>query len=153
VDRQAGAADTGRVDWKPVTYAGFQKTLAGLKGKVVLVDFWAEFCSPCKKGFPHLVEMHCKYAKDGLAVVSVDLDDPTNPDSLERALDFLKDRNAVFTNLYVDPDEGQKFFDKLTFAGVPHISIYDRQGNLVKEFEGAGHNDEIDKLVTELLKR
>src|SRR5262245_2280057 len=65
----------------PVKYDEFRSRIAsnGAKGaKFTLVDAWATTCGPCKENFPHLVEMHRKYAKLGLAVVSLTLDDPTD---------------------------------------------------------------------------
>ena len=59
------------VDVKVVTYAELGQTIRSLKGKVVVVDFWGNTCIPCKKAFPHLVEMYGKYAPEGFAAVSV----------------------------------------------------------------------------------
>ena len=46
-------------------------TLADLKGKVVVVEFWATWCPPCRKSIPHLVELHKQKAKDGLVIVGL----------------------------------------------------------------------------------
>src|SRR5438874_7926801 len=48
-----------------VKWPGLEKVIASYKGKVVVIDIWADFCIPCKKEFPHFVELHRKYAKDG----------------------------------------------------------------------------------------
>ena len=50
-------------------------SLSALRGKVVLVDFWASWCAPCKKELPELNKLHAKYAKQGLVVVGVNIDD------------------------------------------------------------------------------
>jgi len=49
-------------------------SLADLKGKVVLLDFWASWCGPCRKSNPHVVEVYNKYKEKGFTVFSVSLD-------------------------------------------------------------------------------
>lgn len=48
--------------------------LADLKGRVVLVDFWASWCGPCKQSFPWMNDMHAKYGPKGLTIIGVNLD-------------------------------------------------------------------------------
>src|SRR4051794_15229857 len=54
------------IDLKQITVAGFEEAVRANKGKVVLVDCWFLACGPCVKKFPHFVELHRKYAPDGL---------------------------------------------------------------------------------------
>ena len=60
--------------------------LSQYQGKVVVLDFWASFCAPCKRSFPWLNEMHDKYQQDGLVVVGINLDA-----SRDVAAEFLYD--------------------------------------------------------------
>src|SRR5436853_4859701 len=72
-----------------VTYKQLGNEIRNLQGQVILVDFWADFCRPCKEKFPHVLALYRKYAKDGLAVVTVSIDDVTDPDVRERVRSFL----------------------------------------------------------------
>jgi thiol-disulfide isomerase/thioredoxin len=142
------------IQLQPVKYVGLQETVRKNRGKVVLVDFWADFCVPCKKGFPHVVAMHQKHAKDGLAVVSVSLDPVDDPNSAASALRFLKKAGAEFTNLYLQesPSVWQK---KLGFAGPPCYFVFDRQGKWTK-FEPVSDApvdyEAVEKFIVECLR-
>src|SRR5262249_37610099 len=90
------------VELKPLKYDALTDLVKQNKGKVVVVDFWADFCIPCKREFPNLVKLHRQYAGQGLVAVSVALDDPADEKARERALKFLKAQQATFTNVLLD---------------------------------------------------
>jgi len=71
--------------------AGNKVNLNELKGKVVLVDFWASWCGPCRQEMPVLEELHKKYAKQGLVIIGVNIDN--NPKKMNN---FLKGTPATF---------------------------------------------------------
>ena len=71
----AGLPELGPApDFKLTTLDGKELTAAGLKGKVVVVDFWATWCPPCVAEIPGYVELQKKYADRGLVIVGVSLD-------------------------------------------------------------------------------
>ena len=135
---------------EPVNFVQLERAIAAHKGKVVLVDVWGEFCLPCKKKFPHVVQMHKDWAKDGLVVISLSVDDPDNK---IRALDFLKKNAATFQNFLLDDTEENKdkWEKKLAHTAPPILHVFDRSGKLVKSFEFE-KAEEIDKFVQEVLK-
>jgi len=71
--------------------AGKKVDLNALKGKVVLIDFWASWCGPCKQEMPVLEELHKKYAKQGLVIIGVNIDN--NPKKMNN---FLRGAPATF---------------------------------------------------------
>ena len=117
----------GDVALQVVKYDGLKQAIAKNRGKVVLVDFWGDFCLPCKKGFPKVVDMHKKHAPQGLAVISVSLDPLGDGSVKEDVLRFLQAKGASFTNLLLDEPSGF-WQDKLRFTGPPCLFVFDRQG-------------------------
>jgi thioredoxin-like negative regulator of GroEL len=150
----AGCSGSSDIVLKPVTHPGFEETVQQNKGKVVVVEFWATYCRSCKDYFSRLVELNDKYAGEGLAVISFSLDDPTDLDAQERALRFLKEQKATFTNLSLASNEkSEHWWRHLGLRGIPAIFVYDRDGKRVQEFYGADKYPEVEKLVVQLLKQ
>lgn len=108
---------------------------ANKKAKITMVDAWATWCSPCMENFPHVVEMHKKYAAKGLAVVSLSLDDATEPKDMAKVEKFLKSKNATFTN-FVLAEEPTDAFDKLKVGGVPAVFFFGPDGKEILRFDG-----------------
>ena len=135
-----------------VKAADLPELIAKHKGKVVAVDVWADFCAPCKKAFPHLVQLHRQHAADGLVCISLskDLDD-----GYDGALAFLKSQKAHFNNYIVwDSDEALDALEKkIPHTAIPIFHVFDRDGKRVKTWEGAIRHDEIDATIGELLKK
>jgi len=122
-------------------------SLEKLRGKVVYLDFWASWCSPCRKSFPWMNEIQSKYKNKGLVVVAVNLDK-----SKDKADEFLNDFETNFTVAF-DP-EG-KTAEDYKVMGMPSSYLIDRNGQLHMSHIGFRKSD-TDKLETnirELLKQ
>jgi len=98
--------------------------------------------------------MQRKYAKDGLAAVSVSLDDPDDKEARERVLKFLKAKGADFTNLFLD-EPSERWSDRLKIDLPPAVFVFDRDGRIAGKFEGktVNYETQIEPLVVELLKK
>jgi|SRR3954447_23281978 len=102
--------------------------------------------------FPHLVQMHAKYAKDGFAAISLDADDLSEKGVRDKVLAFLTKQKATFTNLILD-EEPAVLADKLGVEGLPSVFLFGRDGKIVKHFKDGEKYSEIEKHVVAELKK
>ena len=106
--------------------AGFD--LDHYRGKVVLIDFWASWCGPCRQSFPWMNEMHAKYQDDGLVIVAVNVDN-----DLAAANRFLSDYP---TNFQVHFDEDKSLARKYEVIAMPSSFLIGRDGKVVEQHLG-----------------
>ena len=149
LETAAGASDEAAPATITIRAAGPQELQAILdeyrqQNKVVLVDYWANWCVPCKQAFPKTVQLSREHADEGLAVISLAFaGDPDHPDD---ELQFLQEQNAAFTNLVSALGDEQSAFDAFEVVGLPTYRVYGRDGALVKAFHPDPENpfDESD---------
>ena len=122
--------------------------LAKLKGKVVLMDFWAVWCGPCKKSMPFFQELSEKYRKDGLEVIGVHVDDRVPPK--EEVAAYLAEAGVSYTNVISTIDTDNAF---VVFA-MPTTYFIDKKGVISKRHIGYNPDtapEEIETAVRGLL--
>lgn len=112
----------------PLTTADDGMNLARYEGKVVIVDFWASWCVPCRRSFPWMNEMHDKYAEDGLVIIAVNLDR-----SAEDAARFLAKYPAKFEIAY---DPKGVLAKKYSVEVMPSSIIIGRNGEMIERHAG-----------------
>jgi thiol-disulfide isomerase/thioredoxin len=140
------------VTLKRVTYEELQHAITAHRGKVVVVDFWASFCTPCRKAFPHLMKLHRDYEKYGLVVITVSVDDTKDPDAVAEALRFLKQQKATTVNVLLQ-DGANVLEKKLKIESIPATFVFNRAGQIEKKYTDAPAANELDRLVTALLRQ
>lgn len=121
---------------------GKRVDLASLKGKVVLVDFWASWCAPCKQEMPVLERLYQKYKKDGFVVVAVSVDREA-----ANVRDFVKQQ--VHVSFPVVHDADHKVADRYKPPRMPSSYIVDRNG-IVRHVHGGFRPDDAAKLEAEI---
>lgn len=125
---------------------------ADLKGKVVLLDFWAIWCGACIIGFPDLQEWQKEYSDDGLVIIGVtryfgfkydaekegivQSDEEVPPEEERLALKKFAEFHKLTHHLAVD--RGQELFDAYNAQALPHMVLIGRDGKIAKTFVGGG---------------
>ena len=119
--------------------------LASLKGKVILLDFWATWCGPCKIEIPWFMEFQEKYGKSGLQVVGVSVDDTL--DKLKPYVAGMKMNYTVLQGL--DHDDMQDAFGPI--FGVPVTVVISRDGKICGRHTGLSDKSRFEAEVKALL--
>jgi thiol-disulfide isomerase/thioredoxin len=115
------------------------------KGKVVLLDFWASWCAPCRKSFPWMNALQKKYGERGLIVIGVNLDSDQ-----KLAAEFLQ---AVPAQFRIEYDPKGNLATGLDVSAMPTSFLLDRSGKIVKQHAGfreaqlAAREQEIEQVL------
>jgi thiol-disulfide isomerase/thioredoxin len=144
------------------TLNGDAKKLSDLKGKVVLVDFWAVWCGPCIATFPHLRDWSKEFRKEGLEIVGVTtyfeklgfdkeagklkpLQEAMKPaEEHDMLKDFIAHHKLTHEILVVSKDAWKKASDDYRFRGIPTAVLIDRQGVVRMVRVGSGPQNAAD---------
>lgn len=111
------------------TVDGKTVALAGLKGKVVFLNFWATWCPPCREEMPSMERLHQEFKDQGLAVLAVNIQE--SPKQVAR---FMKDFRLSFPALL---DSDMKVTGLYQVRGLPSTYLVDRNGQVVGQAVGA----------------
>jgi len=124
---------------------GADVSLASFKGKVIVLDFWATWCGPCKVEIPWFVELHEKYKDRGLAVVGIQVQD--EPDGLKA---FVKEYRMTYPVLVgMGHDDLEEAFAPIW--GLPTTFIISRDGLICRKRMGLHAKEQFEKDVLGLL--
>jgi peroxiredoxin len=104
--------------------AGKTWTFSELRGKVVLVNFWATWCPPCRKEMPDLEALYEKFAAQGLVILGI------SDEKAAEVKPFIRERKVTFPVLL---DPGRKVNGMFVVEGIPESFVYDRDGKLVAQ--------------------
>lgn len=130
--------------WKLKDVHGQSVSSAQFKGKVVVVDFWATWCGPCRQEIPGYIDLQRKYGKDGLIIVGVSLDQ-AGPTVVE---EFVK-KFAVNYQMVMGDDEVQAAFGGM--EAIPTTFLIDRAGQMRDRKVGAEPTEEYERKIIALL--
>jgi thiol-disulfide isomerase/thioredoxin len=115
---------------------GYKKAVATQKGKVVLVNFWATYCVPCRAEMPALVKMAERLKAKGLVFVTVSADEPEQETQAAAFLDKTKVPAPHYLRAAKDDEAFINSIDPKWSGALPATFIYDRTGKKVRSFFG-----------------
>jgi thiol-disulfide isomerase/thioredoxin len=119
---------------------------AKYKGKVVVVDFWATWCVPCRSEIPGYVALQSKYRDSGLVIVGMAVNDT---EDFVKA--FVADHHVNYQVVMADEAVARAFGGDDGIQGIPTTFIINRDGMIVDRKEGALRKDEFEKLLLRVL--
>lgn len=136
-------------DFHTTTLAGLPLSLRSLRGHVVLLDYWATWCGPCRTATPTLQALHRKFAARGLRVVGLSVDDPSTVGQVPA---FARQMHVTYT-LSASPGANAQAAQRYHATGIPSQYLIDKRG--VVRWAQAGYSpaerQELGVLIKKLL--
>lgn len=120
--------------------------LSKLKGKVVIVNFWATWCPPCKIEIPSFIDLYQTYNKDGLEIIGVSVDQS----GVNSVLAFMKEKSIPYP-VSMNNQEIQKTFGEI--IAVPTTFVLNQEGKIEKKYTGFYIKSSFENTVRKLLKK
>ncbi len=131
-------------DFTLTTYDGDVVKLSDLRGKVVILNFWASWCGPCREEAPALQKTWERYQEQGVTVLGVAY---TDTDSKARA--FMDEYDITYPN---GADTGTRISDWYNIQGVPETFIIDQDGNIARFYISQVDEDILSTEIERLLR-
>jgi len=127
---------------KLVTTSGQPVTLANYRGYVLIMDFFATWCIPCKESIPHLNDLNRKYGKQGLQILGVSVDE-----SESEVKSFSAERKVSYPIALA----GEDLQTDYGLRSIPTIYLIDKKGAVAEKFQG--YSDQTGRAMEDAVKR
>lgn len=128
---------------KVVTTSGQPVTLANYRGYVLVMDFFATWCIPCKESIPHLNSLNRKYGKQGLQILGMSVDEGND----REVKSFIGERRISYPVAIA----GEDLQTEYGLRSIPTVYIIDKRGMVAERFQG--YSDQTGKAMEETIKR
>jgi thiol-disulfide isomerase/thioredoxin len=134
-----------------VDEAAFPRMIAAQRGKIVLVDFWATWCDPCREELPLLAALERKLRARGVVLMTISADEPEQEMA---AAEFLSS-SGIDGPAYIKRAKSDEDFinsiDRTWSGALPGLFLYDRHGKRAASFVGETNVSDLEKAIRKLL--
>lgn len=138
-------AKPANLDFTMKDIEGKDVSLQSFKGKVILLDFWATWCGPCKVEIPHFIEFQKKYGEKGFQVVGISVDDP-----VDKLAPYVKEMGMNYPVLQgLGHDDVQDAYGPI--LGIPVSVLISRDGKICSTHTGLTGKDVFEQEINALL--
>jgi peroxiredoxin len=121
---------------------GAQVSLADLRGKVVLLNFWATWCPPCRREIPDFISLQSQYGAQGLQIVGIGTDEQ------EKVRAYAEENGMNYPVLFGTDDVALKYGG---IDAIPTTFVIDREGRIVTKYVGLRSREEFEQVIRKLL--
>lgn len=142
--QEVSFARTPAPDWKLTDLSGKRVSFSDFRGKVVILDFWATWCAPCRVEIPHFVELQKQYGDKGLTVIGVSLDEQ-GPEIVKK---FVKQLGVSYPIVIGNEKVAEAYGG---IIAIPTTFVIDRQGRIVSQHMGYNDKATFEKEIQSLL--
>jgi thiol-disulfide isomerase/thioredoxin len=142
-DRVAKSGGSMAPDFTLEELGGKNVTLSDMKGKVVLLEFWATWCPPCRASIPGIERLHEKYKDKGVVVLAVSMDDG----GWDAVQSFVKEQGIKYTVLKGNDDVAVKY----QVRSIPMLLVVDKEGKITRRYLGFGSDEDVESEIKAIL--
>jgi len=131
-------------DFDQIAMPGEHVELKDLRGKVVVINFWASYCEPCKVEAPMLERVWQDYKGQDVVLLGIDTNDP-----LKNALDYLEEYGITYPNA---PDQGGHIEDAYRITGIPETFVVNKQGEIMQHYISTPNESDLRNQIERALE-
>ena len=126
--------------WTLADGEGREHSLAALRGKVVVLDFWATWCGPCKRAMPGLQSLHERFAERGLTVIGVSVRETGDP------VEYMREKGFSYLGLV----KGDEIAPAYGVGGIPHLFVIAKDGTIA--FQTVGFSADLEQRIERVVE-
>jgi thiol-disulfide isomerase/thioredoxin len=133
---RGGKSDSVASDFSLKDMSGKTVRLSDYKGKVVLLEFWATWCPPCRASVPGLEKLHKAYKDKGLVLLAVSMDEG----GWDEVQSYVKESGITYTVLKGTEDVATKY----QVRSIPMMLVLNKEGKITKRYLGMGSDEDLE---------